>query len=115
MAGSHPQPGFVAYGVGKAALSWMTQELAQDFAPKVRVNAIGVGATRTTALTNFMNDEMERTMASRTPMARLGDPEDVAACALYLASPAAAYVTGEVIGVNGGIVTSQVTMPRTSL
>ena len=38
-----------------------------------------------------------------------------AACALYLASPAAAYVTGEVIGVNGGIVTSQVTMPRTSL
>ena len=115
MPGSHPQPGFVASGVGKAALSWMTQELAQDFAPKVRVNAIGVGATRTTALTNFMNDEMERTMASRTPMARLGDPEDVAACALSLASPAAAYVTGEVIGVNGGIVTSQVTMPRTSL
>ena len=115
MAGSHPQPGFVAYGVGKAAMSWMTQELAQDFAPKVRVNAIGVGATRTTALTNFMTDDMERTMAERTPMARLGDPEDVAACALYLASPASAYVTGEVIGVNGGIVTSQVTMPRANI
>ena len=115
MAGSHPQPGFVAYGVGKAAMSWMTQELAQDFAPRVRVNAIGVGATRTTALTNFMTDDMERTMAARTPMARLGEPEDVAACALYLASPASAYVTGEVIGVNGGIVTSQVSMPRANI
>lgn len=115
MAGSHPQPGFVAYGVGKAAMSWMTQELAQDFAPKVRVNAIGVGATRTTALTNFLSEDMERTMAAHNPMARLGDPEDVAACALYLASPAAAYVTGEVIGVSGGIVASQVTMPRASL
>ena len=69
------------------------------------------GATRTTALTNFMTDDMERTMAARTPMARLGEPEDVAACALYLASPASSYVTGEVIGVNGGIVTSQVSMP----
>jgi len=115
MAGEHPQPGFVAYGVGKAAMSWMTQELAQDFAPKVRVNAIGVGATRTTALTNFMTGEMERTMAARTPMGRLGDPEDIAACALYLASPASAYVTGQVIGVNGGIVTSQVTMPRAGI
>ena len=80
MAGEHPQPGFVAYGVGKAAMAWMTRELAQDFAPKVRVNAIGVGATRTTALTNFMTGEMERTMAARTPMGRLGDPEDIAAC-----------------------------------
>lgn len=115
MAGHHPQPGFVAYGVGKAAMSWMTQELAQEFAPKVRVNAIGVGATRTTALTNFMNDEMERVMNERTPLGRLGDPEDVAACALYLASPAAAYVTGEVVGVHGGITTSQVSMPRAAI
>lgn len=111
-AGLHPQPGFVAYGVGKAALAWMTQELAQDFAPKVRVNAIGVGATLTTGLINFMNDDMERKMLARTPMGRLGEPEDIAACALYLASPAASYVTGQVFGVNGGIVTTQVDMPR---
>jgi 7-alpha-hydroxysteroid dehydrogenase len=115
MAGSHPQPGFVAYGVGKAAMSWMTQELAQDFAPKVRVNAIGVGATLTTALVNFMNDDLERMMCAKTPMARLGDPEDIAACALYLASPAASYVTGQIFGVNGGIVTSQVEMPRADI
>jgi 7-alpha-hydroxysteroid dehydrogenase len=111
-AGCHPQPGFVAYGIGKAALSWMTEELAQDFAPKIRVNAIAVGATLTSALANFMTDDLERTMSERTPLARLGDPEDIAACALYLASPAAAYVTGEIVGVNGGITTSQVSMPR---
>lgn len=114
-AGSHPQPGFVAYGVGKAALSWMTQELAQDFAPKVRVNAIGVGATLTTALANFMSPDLERMMLAKTPLARLGEPEDIAACALYLASPAASYVTGQVIGVNGGITSSQVEMPRAQI
>lgn len=111
-AGIHPQPGFVAYGVGKAALAWMTQELAQDFAPKVRVNAIGVGATLTTSLANFMDDEMERRMLARTPLGRLGAPEDIAACALYLASPAASYVTGQICCVHGGITTSQVDMPR---
>lgn len=111
-AGSHPQPGFVAYGVGKAALSWMTQELAQDFAPRVRVNAIGVGATLTSALANFMNDDLERSMCERTPLGRLGTPEDIAACAVYLASPASAYVTGEIVGVHGGITTSQVSLPR---
>lgn len=114
-AGIHPQPGFVAYGVGKAALAWMTQELAQDFAPKVRVNAIGVGATLTTSLSNFMNDEMERRMLSKTPLGRLGAPEDIAACALYLASPAASYVTGQICCVHGGITTTQVEMPRAEI
>lgn len=114
-AGCHPQPGFVAYGIGKAALSWMTQELAQDFAPKIRVNAIAVGATLTSALAGFMTEDLERSMSERTPLARLGDPEDIAACALYLAAPASGYVTGEIIGVNGGITTSQVTMPRARL
>ena len=112
VAGSLPQAGFAAYGTGKAALSWLTRALAQDFAPKVRVNGIGVGATVTTALENFMTPEMEKTMSARTPLARLGEAEDIAACALYLASPAASYVTGEICGVNGGLTYSQVEMPR---
>ncbi|HEY7776168.1 MAG TPA: SDR family oxidoreductase [Kineobactrum sp.] len=112
VAGSLPQAGFAAYGTGKAALSWLTRELAQDFAPKVRVNAIGVGATVTTALANFMDDDLERMMCAKTPLARLGLPEDIAACALYLASPAGAYITGEILGVNGGLTASQVEMPR---
>jgi 7-alpha-hydroxysteroid dehydrogenase len=115
VAGTHPQPGFVAYGVGKAALGWMTRNLAQDFAPKVRVNAIAVGATRTAALENFMNEKLEKAILSRTPMGRLGSTEDIAACALYLASPASAYMTGQILNVDGGITATPVEMHRAGL
>lgn len=114
VAGRFPQPGFVSYGVGKAALDFLTQNLAQDFAPKVRVNAIAVGSTLTDSLAGVMNDDLEKAMLARTPMKRLGQPEDVAACALFLASPAADYVTGEIYGVNGGLTGTPMEMPRTS-
>ena len=115
VAARFPQPGFVSYGVGKAAMDFMTRNLAQDFAPKVRVNAIAVGSTLTDSLAGVMNDELEQVMVSRTPLNRLGQPEDVAACALYLASPAAAYVTGEICGVNGGLTGTPMEMPRAAL
>lgn len=115
VAGVVPQPGFVSYGVAKAAMCWMTAQLAQDFAPKVRVNAIAVGATRTPALEEFMEQETERTIVSNIPLARLGEPRDVACCALYLASAAAGYVTGQVVGVDGGCVVPQGGMERTNL
>ena len=51
-------------------------------------------------------------MVDLTPMARLGSVEDIAACALYLASPAASYVTGEIYGVNGGLTSLNMKMPR---
>jgi 7-alpha-hydroxysteroid dehydrogenase len=54
-------------------------------------------------------------MVKRTPMDRLGEVEDISACALYLASPAASYVTGEVYGVNGGLTTLNFEMPRANL
>jgi len=111
-AGRQFSPGFAAYGTAKAALSFLTQELAQDYAPKVRVNAIAVGSTRTDALAGVLTPEMEKIMVDMTPMGRLGEVEDIAACALYLASPAAAYVTGEVCGVAGGIVSSNLPIPR---
>jgi len=112
VAGRHISPGFAAYGTAKAALSYLTQELAQDFAPKVRVNAIAVGSTVTSALATVLNDEIEKTMVDLTPMGRLGTVEDIAACALYLASPAASYVTGEIYGVNGGLTRLNMDMPR---
>jgi 7-alpha-hydroxysteroid dehydrogenase len=115
VAGTFSQPGFLAYGTAKAALSFMTGNLAQDFAPKVRVNAIAVGSVLTDALKGFMTPELEEGMLARTPMGRLGAPDDIAACALYLASPASSYVTGEVFGVNGGITQSQVSMPKPRL
>ena len=113
VAGRFPQPGFVSYGVGKAALDFLTQNLAQDFAPSVRVNAIAVGSTLTDSLAGVMNDDLEKAMLARTPMKRLGQPEDIAACALFLASPAADYVTGEIYGVNGGLTGTPMEMPRT--
>lgn len=90
----------------------MTRNLAQDFAPKVRVNAIVVGSTLTDSLASIMNDDLERAMLARTPMNRLAHPEDIAACALFLASPAADYVTGEIYGVNGGLTGTPIEMPR---
>jgi 7-alpha-hydroxysteroid dehydrogenase len=101
-AGRIPQPNFVAYGTAKAALSFMTRQLAAEFAPLVRVNAIGVGAVRTSALMPFLNDELRQAMEKLTPMQRLGEVEDIATMALYLASPASSWVTGKVFEVDGG-------------
>jgi 7-alpha-hydroxysteroid dehydrogenase len=115
VAGRTNSPGFVAYGTSKAALSFMTQELAQDFAPKVRVNAIAVGSVETEALGTILNDEIEKMMVDKTPLARLGQVEDIATCALFLASPASSYVTGEIYGVNGGLVALNFDMPRSKL
>jgi 7-alpha-hydroxysteroid dehydrogenase len=112
VAGRNHAAGFVAYGTAKAALSFMTQELAQDFAPRVRVNAIAVGSVETDALATVLTPEIKDTMVAMTPLARLGRVEDIAACALYLASPAASYVTGEIVGVNGGLVGLNMRMPR---
>lgn len=111
VAGRFNARGFAAYGTAKSALSFLTRSLAQDFAPKVRVNGIAVGSILTEALAGFMTDDFERQMLAKTPMARLGQVEDIAACALYLASPAASYVTGEIYGVNGGLTQIQVEMP----
>ena len=112
VAGRHHSAGFAAYGTAKAALSFLTQNLAQDFAPKVRVNAIAVGSIKTEALGSVLTPEIEQQMIEMTPMGRLGEVEDIAACALYLASPAASYVTGEIYGVNGGLVGLNMQMPR---
>lgn len=96
--------GMAAYGTAKAALVHLTRELAQDLAPKVRVNAVSPGATATSALDIVTSSpELTEMMIESTPLKRLGDPSEIAAAALYLASPAAAYVTGEVLAVSGGI------------
>lgn len=112
VAGHLTSSWFTAYGTSKAALSFLTQEMAQEFAPRVRVNAIAVGSTKTDALKTVLNDEIEKAMVDLTPMARLGEVEDIAACALYLASPAASYLTGDIIGVNGGMNMINMRMPR---
>lgn len=110
-AGQFSSRGFTPYGTAKAALVHLTKATARDLAPKVRVNAVSPGATATSALDVVVNnEELHAAMVAGTPLRRLGDPEDVAAAVLYLASPAAAYVTGEVLAVSGGITGSTLDM-----
>jgi len=97
------QTGFVAYGAAKAALNMLTRNLAAEFAPRVRVNAISVGGVDTASLEVVLTNQALRSEFERnTPMGRPGTVEDIAACALYLASPAAGWVTGKVFQVDGG-------------
>ena len=96
--------GFVAYGTAKAALTHMTRLLAADLAPKVRVNAIAVGSTATSALEIVLeNEALHDEMVRRTPLRRLGEPDDIALAALYLASPDASWITGKILEVDGGL------------
>lgn len=114
-AGRFPLAGFVAYSTAKAALSHMSRVLGQEFAPKVRVNAIAVGATETSALAPFLDTELRAKMEALTPMGRLGTVEDIALAALYLVSPASSWVTGKVFEIDGGTESSNWPFPPPTL
>lgn len=95
--------GFLAYGVAKAALAHWTRLAAADLAPHIRVNAIAVGSVATSALQIVMDDDDLRGQAeSNTPLRRIGDPDEVAAIVLALASRAGGFMTGKVVEVDGG-------------
>jgi 7-alpha-hydroxysteroid dehydrogenase len=96
--------GYAAYGTAKAALSHYTRLAARDLAPRIRVNAIEVGSVATSALEIVLTDDSTRTaMEASTPLRRIGDTDDIAAAVLFLASDAGAYLTGKVIGADGGL------------
>ena len=92
----------VIYGTVKAALSHMTRLLAAELAPGVRVNAIAPGVVETDGLLPVLSNEVRRRINSATPLHRLSSVADVANTARWLASPAAGYVTGKVIEIDGG-------------
>jgi len=103
VSGLRPSPNTVAYGAAKAGLLNLTETLAVEWAPKVRVNAVTPGYIRTEQAPLFYGDEdgIAR-VAATVPLGRLGLPADVAGACLYLASPLAAYVSGSNIVVHGG-------------
>jgi len=104
MMGRTADRGFVAYGTAKAALAHWTKMAAQDLAPRIRVNGIYVGSIMTSALEYVAGQpEMMNQLETKTPLGRVGEPEDIAAGVLYLASKAGQYVTGKLIEIDGGI------------
>ena len=103
--------GYLAYGTAKAALAHMTRMMATDLSPRIRANAIAVGAVATSALDIVMsNDELRGQMESATPLGRIGDPQEIAAGVLYLCSPAGAFITGKVLEIDGGTETPTLDM-----
>ena len=90
------------YNTTKAALIYLTKALAAELAPRVRVNAIAPGLVKTD-LARALWEPNEAAVARSMPLGRLGDPTDIAAAALFLASDAASWITGHTLVVDGGM------------
>lgn len=94
----------VAYSAAKAAVIGLTKALAKEVGPSgIRVNCIAPGAVETDMLAGFSAQD-KAALAEETPLCRLGTPQDIAAAAVFLASANASFITGQVLGVNGGLV-----------
>jgi NAD(P)-dependent dehydrogenase (short-subunit alcohol dehydrogenase family) len=95
-------PNLGAYNTSKAALIYLTKVLAAELGPRVRVNGLAPGLIRTEMSLAAWRGERGDRFASRLPLQRLGEPEDVARSALFLASDDAAWITGETLTIDGG-------------
>jgi NAD(P)-dependent dehydrogenase (short-subunit alcohol dehydrogenase family) len=103
VSGLRPSPTTAAYGAAKAGLVNVTQTLAVEWAPKVRVNAVSAGLIRTEQSHLFYGDEAGIAAVGATvPLGRMGEPDDIADVCLFLASPLARYVSGANVVVHGG-------------
>lgn len=103
MAGENTNSDMASYASSKAAVNHLTRNIAYDLGPMgIRVNAIAPGAIRTHALSTVLTPQIEQRMLAKTPLARLGQPDDIAYAALFLCSPAASWVSGQVLTVSGG-------------
>ncbi|GAA3764567.1 SDR family oxidoreductase [Salinactinospora qingdaonensis] len=101
LAGQHPSPGLGVYGASKAALINLTEQLAYELAPGIRVNAVAPAVVKTRFATALYADNEEE-VAAGYPLGRLGEPADIAAAIAYLSSADAAWVTGQTITLDGG-------------
>lgn len=105
VAGIRSSGVIAAYGASKAALIRLTDELAWQLGPKIRVNAVAPGVIKTKFADALYSDDEERA-ASIYPMKRLGTPEDVARLIGFLVSDEAAWITGETVRVDGGLLST---------
>jgi 3-oxoacyl-[acyl-carrier protein] reductase len=103
VVGLHGNPGQANYAASKAGLIGLTKALARELGSRgVRVNAVAPGYIDT-ALTDVLSEELRGAILANTPLGRLGGPEDVAGAVRFLCSDEAAFVTGEVLLVDGGL------------
>ena len=92
----------MAYGSSKSSLIWATRSIAKELAPYgIRVNAIAPGLIKTD-MGLYKSDEELRKTIERTPMKRMGLPEDISSAAVYLASDMSSFMTGQVMQIDGG-------------
>ena len=101
IGGFSVEPSIGVYNTTKAAIIYLTKTLAAELGPKVRVNAIAPGLVKTD-FARALWEEHEEALARRLPTKRLGEPEDIAGTALFLASDLSAWITGQTIVVDGG-------------
>src|SRR5471032_106082 len=103
VVGATGNPGQGNYAAAKAGLVGMSKSLAAEVASRnITVNAVAPGFIAT-AMTDVLTDAQKETISQRIPAGRMGNPAEIAAAVVYLASPEAAYVTGETIQINGGM------------
>ncbi|AKJ14543.1 3-ketoacyl-ACP reductase [Streptomyces incarnatus] len=102
VAGLAPSPFIGAYGVSKAAMINLTQQLAHEFAPKVRVNAIAPAVVKT-KFAQALYENREEEAAAAYPLGRLGVPSDIGGAAAFLTSTQSDWITGQTLVVDGGI------------
>ncbi|GGJ55611.1 SDR family oxidoreductase [Streptomyces brasiliensis] len=102
IAGLAPSPFIGAYGVSKAAMINLTQQLAHEFAPKVRVNAIAPAVVKT-KFAQALYEGREEEAAAAYPLGRLGVPSDIGGAAAFLTSDQSDWITGQTLVVDGGI------------
>ncbi len=103
MAGENTNTRMASYASSKAAVNHLTRNIAFDLGPMgIRVNCIAPGAIKTDALATVLTPEIEAAMLKHTPLGRLGQADDIANAALFLCSPAASWVSGQVLTVSGG-------------
>jgi NAD(P)-dependent dehydrogenase (short-subunit alcohol dehydrogenase family) len=103
VSGSRPSPGSAAYGAAKAGLDHLARSMAVEWAPEVRVNTLVVGMVRTElAHLHYGGEEGVEAVSRTVPLGRLATPADVGAAAVFLASDAAAYISGASLLVHGG-------------
>jgi 3-oxoacyl-[acyl-carrier protein] reductase len=103
IVGVHGNPGQTNYSASKAAIIGFTKALARELGSRrVRANVVAPGYI-STRLTNELPEQLQQAMLANTPLGRFGDPEDVAGAVRFLCSDAAAFITGEVLLVDGGL------------